>query len=485
MPVDGSNRPVQVPITGASRVMTGGLNTFVLKGDKTVWGWGRPDGGRLGDGGSGDGRTPVQVRNVSNVTALVVGDVVSMALDGSNVLWGWGENAQGQLGTGHRNAVVAPVSLTVPTTGSIQKAAAGDSSFIVDSLGRLFGAGSNAYGALGLGDTLETRAPKAVAGIGGVQAVAAGATESLALRARRDGVDMGRTRPERPERCDGDPAASRRPDRHVREHLGRAGERGGDSQRRAAVRLGKLGSRDWRDCDAGPRCRLRQHGERRARKGRHHRTHQGRTTIVACATGCERVDFGFADVTAVAAGSDHFLARRADGSVWAFGANDVGQLGTGTTAAAAAPVRVAGLPPVATIAAGAHFSVAVASDGAAFAWGLPPPFDSPHLVPVRVAELDGSALLAVSAHVLSLDAARRGVAWGGTSKAGERDHVVPGREPRMDDLRAIAAGPSHSLGVTATGDVVAWGQNAFQQLGVVRKQAASEWLPVMTRAVRR
>ena len=169
-------------ITNVIAVFIGGDNTFALKSDGSVWAWGLADSGRLGDGGGGDGRTPVQVRNIFNVQQVFAGDTSSMALLADRTLWGWGKNEKGQLGLGNATPLSAPVKLTLPVT-EVKGAAAGDSHFIIDPLGRMYGAGSNELGTLGLGDLLETRAPELVAGIGSATAVAASATQSIALRA--------------------------------------------------------------------------------------------------------------------------------------------------------------------------------------------------------------------------------------------------------------------------------------------------------------
>ena len=153
--------------------------------------------------------------------------------------------------------------------------------------------------------------------------------------------------------------------------------------------------------------------------------------------------------------------------------------GNGGTACAAAPTRVANLIDVATIAAGNDYSVAILADGSAYAWGLPPPFNDVKLNPVRVFELDGTAKIAAASHVLSLDSADLGRVWGGRSKVGERapsrsrPGAAHGRHAR--DRR----GANHSLGVTATGEVLAWGLNTYLQLGVARKRASPDWLEVI------
>jgi len=68
---------------------------------------------------------------------------------------------------------------------------------------------------------------------------------------------------------------------------------------------------------------------------------------------------GLDGVRAVAAGVLHSLALKADGTVWAWGENSSGQLGTGTTTDSTAPVQVSGLSGVQAIAAGDNHSLAL------------------------------------------------------------------------------------------------------------------------------
>ena len=65
----------------------------------------------------------------------------------------------------------------------------------------------------------------------------------------------------------------------------------------------------------------------------------------------------------------HALALRADGTVWAWGANDAGELGDFTLVDRDTPVQVAGLAGVTRIAAGTNSSYAVTGDGMLWLWG--------------------------------------------------------------------------------------------------------------------
>ena len=78
---------------------------------------------------------------------------------------------------------------------------------------------------------------------------------------------------------------------------------------------------------------------------------------------------GLTNVTAIAAGENHSLALKSDGTVWAWGQNNSGQLGDGTTTPRSLPVLVTGLVDIVGIAGGTGFSLAFKADGSVYAWG--------------------------------------------------------------------------------------------------------------------
>src|SRR5580658_9125092 len=72
---------------------------------------------------------------------------------------------------------------------------------------------------------------------------------------------------------------------------------------------------------------------------------------------------------ALSAGQRHGLALRSDGSVWAWGTNQVGELGLGTNQLVMWPTRISSITNIISISAGPLHSLAVQSNGTVWAWG--------------------------------------------------------------------------------------------------------------------
>lgn len=192
-----------------------------------------------------------------------------------------------------------------------------------------------------------------------------------------------------------------------------------------------------------------------------------------------------ARTTRVAGGGNFSLARRPDGSVWAWGSNHLnwppqwgGQLGDGNTfACSTVPGRVPGLENVLTVAAGSFHSLALTEDGKVWSWGLN---DHGQLgdgttesrgTPAQVLNLtDVVAIAAGSRHSLALEADGTIWSWGMNSHGqlgdGTATHrYTPAKVTGLSKAVAIACGMTHSLAITDDGSVWAWGQNLYGQLG--------------------
>jgi alpha-tubulin suppressor-like RCC1 family protein len=186
---------------------------------------------------------------------------------------------------------------------------------------------------------------------------------------------------------------------------------------------------------------------------------------------------GLTNVVAIAGGMDHNLALRSDGTVWAWGYNGNGQLGNGTATNSGVPVEVQGLTNTIGIGGGVYHSLAVRSDGTVWAWG-----DNYHGelgngtatnsgVPVEVQGLTNVVAIAAGVyHSLALRNDGTVWAWGGNSwgelgNGKTTDSSVPVEVQGLTNAIAIAGGALHSLAIRSDGTVWAWGYNNFGQLG--------------------
>jgi alpha-tubulin suppressor-like RCC1 family protein len=66
---------------------------------------------------------------------------------------------------------------------------------------------------------------------------------------------------------------------------------------------------------------------------------------------------------------DHSLALDSEGHLWAWGDNQSGTLGDGTTLRSTVPKRIGGNQRFTAIKAGAFHSLAIRTDGTLWAWG--------------------------------------------------------------------------------------------------------------------
>ena len=134
--------------------------------------------GQLGDGTTTQRSTPVQVGNLTGITAIAAGSAHTLALKNDGTVWTWGANSNGW-GDGTTTQRSTPVQ--VSTLISIIAVAAGQSHSVVlrniptlINDGTVWAWGSNSNGQLGNGTILDTWIPIQVSGLSGVSAIAAG-----------------------------------------------------------------------------------------------------------------------------------------------------------------------------------------------------------------------------------------------------------------------------------------------------------------------
>jgi len=76
-----------------------------------------------------------------------------------------------------------------------------------------------------------------------------------------------------------------------------------------------------------------------------------------------------AEAVSIATHGQHTMALKNDGTLWAWGYNEYGQIGDKTTINRSTPTRVSNIAGVKSIAAGYAHSIALKKDGTLWTWG--------------------------------------------------------------------------------------------------------------------
>ncbi|MEX2239048.1 MAG: hypothetical protein WEB00_16135, partial [Dehalococcoidia bacterium] len=343
-------------------------------GQSVLCGWGR---------GAGD--QPVVQQDIpGDVVALAAGADHALALLADGTVLAWGSDEFGQLGNGPGRADSAePVA--VAGIGSVQAIAAGDHhSLALRDDGVLFAWGQNDYGQLGNGDVadfdeqgfarehLQVEVPAQIEAGAELIQIAAGGNHSVALLNDGTVSHWGSYLSSDPQLASGPAIPLPTVVAGVEAVRSLAA---GANHTIALITDGTL--RSWGSDEFG------QLGD----------------GVDPSPTFARRVEID--EVKAIAAGGDHALALRQDGSVWAWGRDDAGQLGDGGELAARfSPAQVSGLLDVIGVAAGNKHSLALLRDGSLRGWGdgdngeLGNGSSDDHSTPVRVEGLRGVSLLA-------------------------------------------------------------------------------------------
>ncbi len=343
-----------------SAVSAGYLFSFGLGSDGRAYSWGSNGFGQLGDGTTAAHPAPAPLRQPDGVrfTEIEGGYVHAVALASDGDAYAWGDNGSGQLGDGTTTGHSTPQPVPAPAGVTFTGVSAGYShSLALGSDGNVYAWGANDSAQLGDGTRTTRSTPVAIPAPAGktFTAVSGGETHSLALASDGSVYAWG------------------------------------------SNLSGKLGDGTTTD-----------------------RLQPVRVSAPAGVT-----------FTAVAAGRTHSVALASDGSVYTWGNNQYGQLGDGTTTNRPAPVEAAlpsGVAAVA-IAAGEYFTVALGSDGVAYAWG----------------------------------ANQFGRLGDGTTT--NRTTPVPVLVPAGATVARLAVGEAHVLAVTGGGATLSWGYNSSGQLG--------------------
>lgn len=501
-----STYPVQVKLnngtalTNITAIATGSSFCIALKSDGTVWAWGQNSSGQLGDGTTSGRLNPVQVKLnstvvLTNIVAIAAGNQHCIALKSDGTILTWGANNYGQLGNGSTSKSTYPVQVKLSNGTALSNittiAAGTDHCITLNANGTVWTWGANSYGQLGNGTsgtgTNQKNPVQVILNNGTVLIniikISGGGDHSRALRNDNTLWSWGSNN------CS---------------ELGNGLKVSQNFPVQMQLSAGTILTDVCDLYDGDSQSYIVKSNGIILACGNNICGQLGDGTRVSP---IYPVPF-MARLYGNANGANHSIYLKDNGMVWAWGGNSYNQLGDGTTNQRNIPgeVRLAdgsSLQNIITVASGNFHTVALKTNGTVWAWGrnnygqIGNGTTNNQPNPVQIKKSDGTVLQHIievacgDNHTIALgdDAVGTLWAWGynnsgqlgiGTSGAGT-DKTYPTAVKLPSSLinssriltpiagtfiSSIKAGANHSMVLKYDGTVYTWGDNTYGQLGI-------------------
>jgi alpha-tubulin suppressor-like RCC1 family protein len=313
-------------------VAAGQAFTVATRYDGSLWSWGLTnERGQLGDGTSSPRYTPIQIG--TGFEEVAAGGSHAIAIKSDGTAWAWGSNSAGQLGDGSRTDKSTPKQIG---SGFVMVVASWDHSLGLKSDGTVWAWGGNVYGQLGDGTTVGSLVPKQVAS--GFRHISAAPYRSIGIKTDGTIWAWGQS-------------------------LGDATGRGGLSPILVASGFSAVQAGISHNVALKPDGTLWAWGTNSSYE-------LGDNSTIPSASP-KLIGTEFREIAVSQASGNMNIALKTNGTLWTWGHNGSGQLGTGTYLNAPVPTLI-GSNYIAIGGAAGIGGYAIKSDGVMWGWGYIP-----------------------------------------------------------------------------------------------------------------
>ena len=293
------------------QISTGSYSSAGIKTDGTLWYWGSGSNTLIQEPTSG---TSWMFVDCSGDTYAGIPSIAAIKSD--STLWVWGKNANARLGTNNTSTYSSPVTIT--GGGSWKFVKFGSSwTMGIKTDGTLWGWGYNGEGQLGDGTSINKSSPVQVSGGGTWKTVGAGTSHSSGIKTDGTIWSWGFN------------------------NMGQIGNGTVDAGRYLSpVSNAAVSTKSWKQVVCGYRAALAVGSDGTLWGCGYNNTGQlGQGGDWRNAT-LKQITGGGTNWKQVAFGAGFAMGLKTDGTVWAWGSNNVGQLGQGNTTNTTSPVQV-------------------------------------------------------------------------------------------------------------------------------------------------
>jgi alpha-tubulin suppressor-like RCC1 family protein len=490
-----SSIPINVSSFGSltgqtiTAIASGNYHTFAISSTSQVHTWGSNLYGQLGNNTTTQSNIPINTVNSylalsgRTVVAVAGGNTHNTALDTTGKVHSWGLNTSGQLGNNTVTQSNFPIDISsfgslagvgyrAITTGSINSA-------LLSNSGQVYTWGYNSEGELGNNTTTQSNIPINISSFGSLSgqtivAIAGGSSHTIALSSTGQVHTWG---------------------------YNGYGQLGNNTTAQSNIPInvssfGSLSGQTIVAIDAGDYHTIALSSTGQVHTWGYNISGQlGNNTTTQSNIPINVSSFGSLSgqtIIAIAGGGGHTIAISSTGQVHTWGKNDYGQLGNNTLTQSNIPTNVSSFgslsgQTIVAIAGGGYHTIALSSTGQVHTWGLNSNGAlgnntiTSSSIPINTSSfgsLSGQTIVTIASgqhHNIALSSSGQVHIWGynvygqlgnnTTTQSNIPINVSSFGSLSVQTIVAIAGGGEHTVALSNTGTLHAWGTNTYGQLG--------------------